>query len=90
MSTQTTHPWRASLRTGGAVAISALGAAAAAGPLISDFVNEQFPGTPAGSAVLAGVGFIAGLSVLVNRLALLAPVAAFFTKIGLGPAPKED
>lgn len=89
MSTQSTHPWRASLRTGGAVAVSGLSAAAVAGPVIAEFVNEQFPGTPVAAATVGVVGFVAGLSVLVNRVALLGPVADFFTKIGLGATPKD-
>lgn len=89
-STQKKYPWRASIRTGGAVAIAALTAAAAAGPLIADFVAEQFPGTPAAAVTLAVVVFVSGLSTLVNRLILLAPVAALFQKIGLGPVPKAE
>lgn len=88
--TQTQHPWRASLRTGGAVAVSGLTAAAAAAPLIGDFVTEQWPDTPATTVVVAGVGIVTGASVLVNRILLLPAVNRFLTKIGLGPQPQSE
>jgi hypothetical protein len=87
-STQSAHPWRASVRTAAAVGIAALAALAAIGPELVNFVAEQFPGSPAAGIVAAGSGFIVGLSLLVNRIALLAPVASFLQSIGLGPTPK--
>ena len=86
--TQTVHPWRAALRTGGAITVSLILALAAIGPLTFEFVEDQFPGSPAAAIVAASAGFIAGLAILVNRIALLPAVSAFLTKIGLGPAPK--
>lgn len=86
--TQTAHPWRASVRTALSVALALLGALAVAGPEIVKFVAEQFPDSPAAGIVASVVGFIVGLSLLVNRVILLAPVASFFQKIGLGPVPK--
>ena len=89
-TTQSAYPWRASLRTGGSVAIAGLAAAAAIGPEVADFVSTQFPGSPAEAIVLSAVGIIAAASVAVNRIVLLGPVATFLQKIGLGPAPKES
>jgi hypothetical protein len=86
--TQSAHPWRASIRTAGAVGVAAIAALAAIGPELVTFVSEQFPGSPAVGVVAAGSGFVVGLSLLVNRVALLAPVASFLQKIGLGPTPK--
>ncbi|MDF2693696.1 MAG: uncharacterized protein K0S65_2079 [Labilithrix sp.] len=88
--TQSAHPWRASLRTGGAVLVAGLAAAAAVGPEIVQFVEAQFPGSPAVAYVVSGVGIVTGLSVAVNRIALLAPVTKFLTMLGLGPAPKSE
>jgi len=89
MATQNQHPWRASLRTAGSIAVAVLVALAAIGPEVVTFVEEQFPGSPA-SAIVAGIsGFIVGLSALVNRIILLQPVADLLQKIGLGPAPTE-
>lgn len=87
--TQVRRPWRAALRTGGAVAVSLLVALAAIGPYVVEFVSEQFPGSPAVGIVAGVSGFIVGLSVLVNRIALLPAVSALLTKIGMGPMPKE-
>jgi uncharacterized membrane protein HdeD (DUF308 family) len=87
-TTQTVHPWRAALRTGGAIFIALLFALAAVGPLVVEFVGDQFPGSPAEAIVAGTVGFIVGLSVLVNRVALLPAVSALLTRVGLGPAPK--
>lgn len=88
--TQVRRPWRASLRTGGAVALSLLTALALIGPEVVKFVSEQFPGSPAVGIVAGASGFIVGLSVLVNRIALLPAVSALLTKIGMGPTPKEQ
>lgn len=85
--TQTAHPWRASVRTALSVALALLTALAVAGPSIVDFVSEQFPGSPAVGIVASVIGFIVGLSLLVNRLILLGPVAELIQKIGLGPVP---
>lgn len=88
--TQNAHPWRASLRTAGSIGIALLAALAVIGPEIVAFVEEQFPGSPAVGIVAAGSAFVVGLSAVVNRIALLGPVADFLAKIGLGPAPKEN
>ena len=86
-STQSAHPWRASIRTGGAVLVSGLAAAAVVGPEVAEFVESQWPGSAGSAIVLSAVGVVAAASSLVNRIALLAPVADFLDKIGLGPTP---
>lgn len=89
VSTQNVFPWRAALRTGGAVTLSLIAALAVIGPEVVTFVGQQFPGSPA-VGIVSGVSvFIVGLSVLVNRIALLGPVASFLLKIGFGPAPTQ-
>jgi len=87
--TQVRRPWRASLRTGGAVAVSLLTALALVGPEVVKFVSEQFPGSPAVAIVASVSGFIVGLAVLVNRVALIPAVSDLLTKLGLGPTPKQ-
>ncbi|MEV5068937.1 hypothetical protein MRBLMI12_000494 [Microbacterium sp. LMI12-1-1.1] len=89
-STQSAHPWRASFRTGIAVAPVVLAGAAAAGEEIAKFVAEQFPGTSAAAVALSVSAFAVGLSILVNRLMLTEKVAAALEAIGLGPKPKGD
>lgn len=89
-STQSAHPWRASIRTGLAVAPVVLLGASAAGEEIAAFISEQFPDTPVAAAVLSASVFISGLAVLVNRLMLLDKVSAALTVIGLGPKPKSE
>lgn len=90
ITTQSQHPWRASLRTAGAVAVTVLLALAAAGPEIVEFVADQFPDSPAVPIVAAVSGFIVALAALVNRLMLLGPIANLLQRLGLGPAPTVD
>lgn len=88
-STQSQHPWRAAIRTGGATLLSLLFALAAVGPDVVEFVEKQWPGSPGAAIVASIVTVIVGLSILVNRVALYAPVTAFLTRIGAGPSPAD-
>lgn len=90
MSTQSNHPWRASLRTAGSVLLAVIAALAVVGPEIVTFVEEQFPGSPAVGVVAGVSAFIVGLSALLNRIILLPAVDTLLTRIGLGPTPKKE
>lgn len=89
-STQSKHPWRASVRTGLNTLLLLLTALAVGMPEIVSFVRDQWPGSPAVQIVVTTSGIIVGLSILVNRLLLLPPVAALLQAIGLGPAPTGE
>lgn len=86
-ATQTTYPTRAALRAGGATLLAFLGAAAAAAPYIGPFVDKYIPG--AGGGVVAFGVFCAGLAALLVRVANIAKVSGFLTRIHLGPVPKS-
>lgn len=88
-TTQVKHPWRATLRTAGVNVVAVvLFVAAAADPII-DFAHKYLPG-PAAAWIAGAVGFVVGLSVLINRVMLLPGFNALLTRLGLGPAPKAD
>ena len=83
LSTQRAHPWRATVRTVAWYLLAVL----AALPLIVPIVTEQLGGyLPA--RVVAALAWTAGLSAavlaVVQRVVLLAPVAAILDRIGLG------
>lgn len=89
-STQTVHPWRAALRTGTNTALSVLTLLVVALPLVSDFIEEFWPGSPAVAWIASAVLFAGALATLINRLILLPAFNEFLTRIGLGPAPKDE
>lgn len=87
--TQTVYPWKAALRTGLQVVTSALVLIALIGPLLADFIEQQFPGSPVVAWIAAGVAFCAGLSALIARIMALPQVNAALTAVGLGATPKS-
>lgn len=89
-STQSKHPWRASVRTGLNTALLVLAALAVGMPEIVAFVREQWPESPAVGIVTGASAVVVGLSVLVNRVLLLPAVTDLLEAIGLGPTPKDS
>lgn len=85
-TTQTTHPWRAALRTGLAVFLSASAFLAVALPIALPFLQQYLPEQWVGYAVGA-VGFVTALATVVNRLMLTTQFNDLLTKLGMGPAP---
>jgi hypothetical protein len=91
ITTQQRHPWRAAVRTTLEVALVLATAAIAAGPLIADFIESTWPGSPVVAWITAGVAFLASLSGLLARLAALPAVDAALQRIlKLGSAPGVD
>lgn len=86
-STQTQHPWRASLRTA-LVALTILAPAiSAGGEEVTKFVDQVIPGTSAGAAISGTIAALTGLILLLNRIILLPSVAAALQAAGVGPVP---
>lgn len=90
-STQQAHPWRAAIRTAVQVAAVLIAAAIVAGPEISLFIEQFWPGSPVPAWIAAAVAFLAGLSGLLARLAALPAVDRLLEHIfRLGSAPGVD
>lgn len=90
LSTQSEHPWRAAVRTGVNVVISSLALLLLALPELSKFVEEVWPGSPVIAWIGGAVLFLGALSTLINRIILLPGFNDFLTRIGFGPAPKDE
>lgn len=91
VTTQQRHPWRAAVRTALEVALVLATAAIAAGPLIAEFVEQTWPGSPVVAWITAAVAFLAGLSGLLARLAALPAVDEALQRIlNLGSSPAAD
>lgn len=91
VTTQQRYPWKAALRTVIQTAIPLVIAAIAAGPLIADFIEQTWPGSPVVAWIMAGVAFLSGLSGLLARLAALPAVDAALQHIlKLGSSPAAD
>jgi hypothetical protein len=87
--TQTVYPWKAALRTGIQVLLSALVLIALIGPLLADFIEEQFPGSPVVAWIVGAVAFCSALGALIARIMALPQVNVALTAIGLGATPKS-
>lgn len=90
-TTQQRYPWKAALRTVIQTAIPLGLAAIAAGPLLAEFVEQTWPGSPVVAWITAGVAFLSSVSGLLARLAALPAVdAALQHLLRLGSAPDVD
>ena len=87
-TTQQQHPWRAAIRTAIQVAVVLVAAAVAAGPDLSLFVEQFWPGSPVIGWIAAAVTFLAALSGLLARLAALPAVDRVLELLRLGSAPE--
>ena len=88
-STQSKHPWRASLRTAAVSILTYLPILALVGNEVSEWVEEQWPGSPASAIVVGSVALIGSVSLLVNRIILIPGVASLLDRAGIGPEPKQ-
>lgn len=90
-TTQQAHPWRAAARTAIEVALVLAAAAVAAGPLVAEFVEMFWPGSPVVAWIIAAIAFLSTLSGLLAKLAALPAVDAALQRIlRLGSAPGVD
>ncbi|WP_426303030.1 hypothetical protein [Arthrobacter sp. R-11] len=81
MPSQTKHPWRATVRTGLAVALPLLAGA----PLIYQAATGHDPAAATGIA-----GAVLAASAGITRVMALPVVNAFLTRLRLGAEPKPD
>lgn len=87
-TTQQQHPWRATARTVVQVALTLTAAAIAVGPLLADFIDQQWPGSPAAAWIIGAVAFLSALSGLLARIAALPAIDRVLELVGLGSAPE--
>jgi hypothetical protein len=87
--TQTVYPWKAAVRTGIQVLTTALILVVLVGPLIAQFVEDQFPGSPVAAWIIGAVAFSTALSALIARIMAIPQVNGVLTAIGLGATPKS-
>jgi hypothetical protein len=86
---QVSYPWRAALRTGVQTFVAALLALTAVAPLVIDFIESTWPGSPVVAWVTVGAAFAGALSVLITRVMALEAVNRLFTRMGIGATPKK-
>jgi len=87
--TQVSYPWRAALRTGVQALIGVLAALIAIAPLLTDFIESTWPGSPVIAWVAAGAAFAGAIAVLITRVMALDSVNGLLTRLGLGATPKK-
>lgn len=87
--TQTVFPWKAALRTGVQVLLSASVLLALIAPLVSEFIEQFWPGSPVVASLAGAVVFVSALAALVSRIMAIPAVNELLTKFGLGAAPKR-
>jgi len=86
--TQVTHPWKAAIRTGIQAFLGVAGIAVLALPLVQEFVEQFWPGSPAIAFIGTAGVFIGALASLVTRIMAIPGVDEALTEIGLGAQPK--
>lgn len=88
LTTQQQHPWRASLRTALQVASVLTAAAIVAAPVLVDFIEQFWPGSPVAAWIVGGIAVLSAASAALARIAALPQVDAVLELIGLGSAPE--
>lgn len=89
MSTQVEHPWRATLRTAGAVTLAMVLLIPPVIGVVRDVLAEHNIAVPAQlDVILAGITVgITVATTIVQRVMLLPGVDALLTRLGIGPTP---
>ena len=88
--TQIVHPWKAAVRTGIQSFLAVAGVAVLALPIVSEFVDQFWPGSPAIAFIATAASFIGALALVVTRVMALEQVNAVLTQVGLGATPKGE
>lgn len=86
--TQVSYPWKTTVRTVIQTFIAAAGVLALAAPMLQEFVEQFWPGSPIIAWIGIGAAFIAALAGLVTRIMAIEGVNALLTKVGLGATPR--
>lgn len=87
--TQVSHPWRAALRTGLWTALTVAGALVLALPMVAEFVEQFWPGSPVVAFIGTVTAVLAGAVVLVNRVMTIPVVNDWLTQLGIGATSRN-
>ena len=85
---QVSYPWRAALRTGAQTVIAALAVLVSVAPLVTDFIEQFWPGSPAAAWIVGAAALAGGVATLITRIMALESVNGLLTRLGLGATPK--
>lgn len=85
--TQVSYPWKTTARTAIQTFLAAAGVLALVAPMLQEFIDQFWPGSPVIAWIGVGATFIAALAALVTRIMAIEAVNAFLTRIGLGATP---
>jgi len=88
--TQVRYPWKAVLRTALQTFLAAAGVLTIVAPMLQEFVDQFWPGSPVIAWIGVGATFIAALAALVTRIMAIEAVNAALTRIGLGATPSRN
>lgn len=86
---QVNFPWKAAIRTFFQTFISVAAILAVAAPMLQEFVEQFWPGSPVVAWIGVGATFVAALAALLSRIMAIPGVNDLLTKIGLGAEPKS-
>ena len=86
---QVSYPWRAAFRTGGQTLLASLAVLVAVAPLVTEFIDKFWPGSPVGAWIVGAAALAGGVSTLITRIMALESVNRLLTRLGLGATPKK-
>lgn len=86
--TQVAFPWKATIRTGIQTFLSVAGILALVAPMLQEFIDQFWPGSPVIAWIGTAAVFTAALAALITRIMAIPAVNDLLTKIGLGATPK--
>lgn len=85
---QVSYPWRAAVRTGVQTLLGALAVLVTGAPLVTDFIEQFWPGSPVGAWIVGAAALAGGVATLITRIMALESVNRLLTRLGLGATPK--
>lgn len=85
---QVSYPWRAALRTGGQTVLAVAAVLVAAAPILTDFVNQFWPGSAVAGWIAGAAVFAGAVATAITRIMALESVNNLLTRFGLGATPK--
>jgi hypothetical protein len=85
---QVSYPWRAALRTGVQTLLAALAVLVSAAPIITEFIDKFWPGSPVGAWIVGAAALAGGVATVITRIMALESVNNLLTRLGLGATPK--
>ena len=85
---QVSYPWRAAVRTGVQTLLGALAVLVTVAPLVTDFIDQFWPGSPVAAWIVGATALSGGVATLITRIMALESVNRLLTRLGLGATPK--